>query len=163
MLEAEVLPAWRTRKVKDLTRRDVRDLVEAIADRGSPISANRYLALIRKMLNFAIGRDWLEANPAALIPKPGAEQSRERVLTERRDPDRVGRLRCGTSGDVRVDALEARDRPAWRRTRTTSVDGGRRSRRWLDNDSPVRDEEQTPPSRAALNARDQHLECVAAI
>jgi integrase len=82
MLEADVLPTWRTRKVKDLARRDVRELIEAIADRGSPIAANRCLALVRKMLNFAIGRDWIEANVASLLTKPGAERSRERVLDD---------------------------------------------------------------------------------
>lgn len=82
MLDADVLPAWKTRKVKDLTRRDVRDLVEAIAERGSPITANRCLALVRKMLNFAIERDWIEANVASRIAKPGAERSRDRVLSD---------------------------------------------------------------------------------
>ena len=74
-------PRWRHRKVKDLTRRDVRDLIEAIADRGAPIMANRTLALVRKMLNFGIERDWIDANPAALLKKPGVEHSRDRVLT----------------------------------------------------------------------------------
>lgn len=82
ILDADLLPAWRSRKVKDISRREVRELVEAIADRGAPIMANRTLALIRKMLNFAITRDWIEANPAARIPKPGAERSRERVLSD---------------------------------------------------------------------------------
>lgn len=81
-LEAEIKPAWKTKRVKDLTRRDVRELIEGIADRGSPISANRCLAVVRKMLNYAVSKDWLDANPAALIPKPGAERSRERVLTD---------------------------------------------------------------------------------
>ena len=81
ILEADLLPAWRSRKVKEITRREVRELVEAIADRGAPVMANRTLALVRKMLNFAITRDWIDANPAARIPKPGAEQSRERVLS----------------------------------------------------------------------------------
>jgi integrase len=80
-LDAEVLPAWRARKVRDLTRRDVRVLIEGIADRGAPISANRCLALVRKMLNWAVSKDWIDANPAALIQKPGAEHSRERVLS----------------------------------------------------------------------------------
>jgi integrase len=79
-LNVDVLPVWRTLKVKDLTRRDVRTLIEAIADRGAPIAANRVLALVRKMLNFAVQRDWIDANPAALISKPGAERSRDRVL-----------------------------------------------------------------------------------
>ena len=75
------MPRWRTRKVKDITRRDVRALVETIAERA-PIMANRTLALIRKMFNYAIGADWIEANVASLIPKPGREQSRDRVLSE---------------------------------------------------------------------------------
>lgn len=59
----------------------MRALVETIAERA-PVMANRTLALIRKMFNYAIGADWLEANVAALIPKPGREQSRDRVLSE---------------------------------------------------------------------------------
>jgi integrase len=81
-LDAEVLPAWKHIKVQQLTRRDVRSLIEGIAERGSPISANRCLALVRKMLNWAVAHDWLDANPAALIPKPGVERSRDRVLTD---------------------------------------------------------------------------------
>jgi integrase len=81
-LDADVLPAWTHRKVKELTRRDVRELIEGIADRGSPISANRCLALVRKMLNFAIERDWIEANVASRIAKPGTERSRDRVLSD---------------------------------------------------------------------------------
>jgi integrase len=80
-INVELLPRWHARKVKDITRRDVRALVETIAERA-PIAANRTLALIRKMFNYAIGADWIEANVAALIPKPGREQSRDRVLSE---------------------------------------------------------------------------------
>jgi len=81
-LNVEVLPRWRHRKVKELTRRDVRELVEAIADRGAPVQANRVLALISTMLNFAIRRDWVEANVASLIEPPGQERSRDRVLSD---------------------------------------------------------------------------------
>jgi integrase len=65
-----------------LTRRDVRALVEPIADRGAPVMANRVLAVIRRMLNFGVRRDWIEANPASLITKPGRESSRDRVLSD---------------------------------------------------------------------------------
>jgi integrase len=34
------------------------------------------------MLNFAVDHDWIEANPAARIKKPGREISRERVLND---------------------------------------------------------------------------------
>ena len=82
ILNAELLPRWRFRKVKEITRRDVRDLIDAIADRGAPVMANRVLALVRKMLNFAVQRDWIELNPAWKLPAPGEERTRDRVLTE---------------------------------------------------------------------------------
>lgn len=106
MLNAEVLPAWTTRKVRELTRRDVRDLVEAIAERGSPITANRCLALIRKMLNFAISRDWIEANVASLIQKPGTEKSRARVLTD--DEIRLVWAACAGERDAMCALLRLR-------------------------------------------------------
>ena len=81
IINAEVLPRWRHRLIKQLTRSEVRDMVEEIADRA-PIMANRVLALVRKMLNFAAEREWLDANPATLLKKPGVERSRDRVLTE---------------------------------------------------------------------------------
>ncbi|MEO6237026.1 MAG: hypothetical protein ABIQ52_08505, partial [Vicinamibacterales bacterium] len=44
---------WGTRKVKDMKRRDVREALDEITARA-PIMANRRLALVRKMFNFAI-------------------------------------------------------------------------------------------------------------
>lgn len=81
MIDAEILTAWKDTLVTDLTRGDIRALLAGIAARA-PIAANRYLSLIRKMLNFAITIDWLEANPCALMVQPGKETSRERVLTD---------------------------------------------------------------------------------
>jgi integrase len=80
ILDVEVLPKWHDRSVRDLTRRDVRALVERVAERA-PIMANRVLAVVRKMLNFAVDHDWLDANPAARVAKPAPERSRDRVLT----------------------------------------------------------------------------------
>jgi len=51
IVNVEILPRWNDRSVRDLTRRDVRALVEPIADRGRPIMANRTLAVVRRMLN----------------------------------------------------------------------------------------------------------------
>jgi len=81
MLNVEVLPKWKSRRATDITRRDVRALLEPIAKRA-PVVANRCLALVRGMLNFGLRRDWVTANPAALIERPGVERSRDRVLTD---------------------------------------------------------------------------------
>ena len=88
LLTTAILPKWRERSARDLTRRDVRALVDGVVDRGAPVLANRVLALVRKMLNFAVDHDWIEANPAARITKPTREVSRERVLTD----DEIRRL-----------------------------------------------------------------------
>jgi integrase len=82
VLNVDVLPSWKDRSVRELTRRDVRALIAPIVDRGSPIMANRVLAVVRRMLNYGVRNDWLDANPASLIDKPGHEVSRERVLTD---------------------------------------------------------------------------------
>ncbi len=69
------------------------------------------------MLNFAIERDWIEANVASLIQKPGTERSRERVLTD--DEIRLVWAAC-----------EA-ERPAMRallRLRLVTAQRGRRAR-----------------------------------
>jgi hypothetical protein len=67
ILNIDVLPSWKTRSVRELTRRDVRALIAPIVDCGSPIMANRVLAVVRRMLNFGVRNDWLDANPASLI------------------------------------------------------------------------------------------------
>ena len=36
ILNADVLPYWRARSVGELTRRDVRSLIERVSDRGAP-------------------------------------------------------------------------------------------------------------------------------
>jgi integrase len=72
---------WGTRRIKDIKRRDVRELLDEVATRA-PIMANRILALVRKMFNFAIEHEWLETNPCHLVKQPGQEKQRERVLSE---------------------------------------------------------------------------------
>ena len=80
-LRKDVLPVWGKRKAKDITRRDVITLLDAIAERGSPIQANRTLAVIRKMFNFAISRDIVDATPVAMVKAPAKENQRDRVLS----------------------------------------------------------------------------------
>jgi integrase len=75
------LSTWTDRPVASLRRVEVRELLEAIVDRGAPILANRVLALVRKMLNFGLDREWVEANVAAKMPAPSKEHARSRVLS----------------------------------------------------------------------------------
>lgn len=82
VINRELLPVWRHSRARDISRRDVRNLVEAIAERGAPIQANRTLALIRKIYNVGIEREIIESNPCHLLKRPSPERSRDRVLSE---------------------------------------------------------------------------------
>ena len=80
LLKRDALPEWRNIRAADIKRRDVIALVEAKA-KTAPIVANRLLELIRRVYNFAIRRDIVEANPCALVKKPGQEHAKDRVLS----------------------------------------------------------------------------------
>jgi hypothetical protein len=46
VFRVEVLPLWKGRRLSEVTRQDVRGLIDRIAKRGTPVSANRCLALL---------------------------------------------------------------------------------------------------------------------
>jgi len=82
LLRRDVLPFWSTRPVREITRPDVIELIDRVADRGARIHANRVLAAVRVLFNWALSRGVIEASPAAGVKAPGAEAVRERVLSE---------------------------------------------------------------------------------
>lgn len=77
-LEMHVLPAWRDRKIVDIRRADVRDLLERLEGAVLP---NRVLTLVKTIFRFALSRDWIDVSPAEGIRKPQVEQERDRVLS----------------------------------------------------------------------------------
>ncbi len=77
-----VLAKWRGRRVQDIARRDVIELLDEISDRGAPIMANRTLAAIGRLFNWCKERDILAVSPCENVKGPGAERSRERVLSD---------------------------------------------------------------------------------
>lgn len=81
-IRQDLLPRWGGLPPGEITRADVLDLLHHIRDeRSAPIQANRRLALIRKMFNFAGELEIVESNPAAGISRPAPERVRDRVLS----------------------------------------------------------------------------------
>lgn len=78
----ELIPAWGSRPITEITRRDVRDLIDGIADRGAVVMARRVHAKLHRLFAWAVGRDILTVSPMTGLPKPGSETSRDRVLTD---------------------------------------------------------------------------------
>jgi integrase len=82
ILKKDILPRWGKMKAKDIQKKDVIELLDTILERGSPIIANRTLACIRKMFNWAHSRDLLDSSPCLNIKAPSREARRDRVLTK---------------------------------------------------------------------------------
>jgi integrase len=79
-LARDVYPKLGELRPSEIARLDVVDLLNGIYDRGAPVTANRTLALIRKMLNWAVSEGYLDTNPAQGVAKRAKEEPRTRVL-----------------------------------------------------------------------------------
>ena len=69
LLNQHVLPRWRRRLVKDVTRRDMLDLLDGIVEGGRPVAANRTLTAVRKMFNWAMERDIIASSPCTGVSR----------------------------------------------------------------------------------------------
>jgi integrase len=81
-LEHDALPKWRNRPIASISRRDVIDLVDRIIARGAEVQANRTLARLRALFNWAVEKDRLLASPVARMKLPTQEYARDRVLSD---------------------------------------------------------------------------------
>ena len=82
ILQKDALPRWRDRPIASITRRDVLELIDAIGARGAEIGANRMLARLRALWNWAIEKDRAAQSPLSLMKAPTKERPRDRVLSD---------------------------------------------------------------------------------
>jgi integrase len=95
-LEWNVLPAWRGRPIANITRRDAIGLIDGLVERGVEIQANRTLARLRALFNWAIEKDRILASPIAHMKPPTKERARDRALSD--DEIRLFWLACDEIG-----------------------------------------------------------------
>lgn len=81
-LDRHVVSEWGERDIHDITKRDVIDLLDGIADTGRIITANRVRAYLNKFLNWCVERDILATSPAIGVKPAAKESSRDRVLSD---------------------------------------------------------------------------------
>ncbi|MER8902274.1 integrase arm-type DNA-binding domain-containing protein [Mesorhizobium sp. C277A] len=128
----EINPHWGKKGVHDITKRDVLDLLDAVIDRGSPVTANRIFATLRRFFGWLIERDILKASPCAGMKKPTPETSRERILTS----DEIKLFWQATEG------FDHPFGPMWRLLlltgqRRNEIAGMKRGELALDDDAPA--------------------------
>ncbi len=77
-----VAPIFGRRPFAEITRSEVRAFVDGLSAKGlGPSSVNHAGAIVRALLNFAVFKEWLQANPALGVATPFQAPSRDRVLT----------------------------------------------------------------------------------
>lgn len=79
MLRREFVPHLGRTKIRDVTRKQVLALLDDKA-KTAPVQANRLLAVIRKMFNFCVEREIIDATPLVQIKRVAKETPRERSL-----------------------------------------------------------------------------------
>ena len=90
------LKAWHYRPIAEIKGREIRELIRAKAQ-TAPISSNRLLSFVKRVFRWAAAQEYIDADPAAAVDKPGKEQARDRYLTE--DEVRLVWLGCEELGD----------------------------------------------------------------
>ena len=83
MLRREIGKPWAGRSIHEIGKRDVIEIVTAIAQRGAPAAANKTLKSIKTYMNWCVGQAILEKSPADGIPFPSKEIARDRILSDK--------------------------------------------------------------------------------
>ncbi len=81
LLANHVHPTWGDRAAASITRRDVRDLLDQLAE-TIPVGVNRVVATVRKIFNWAVENDHLPTAPTQGVRAPAPETRRDRVLSD---------------------------------------------------------------------------------
>ena len=80
-IRLHVLPFLGRHQLDQITKADLMRVIDRVADQGKLTQANRVRAFVVRFFNFATERDLLTASPAATLPRPTLEVSRDRVLS----------------------------------------------------------------------------------
>lgn len=85
IFENDVIPRWKKKLLSEVTRADVVAILDTVEDRASPYRANRVLAAIRKMFNWAVSRGLIVVSPIVRDMAREGEVARDRFLS----PDEI--------------------------------------------------------------------------
>ncbi len=82
VIRKELDPVLGRMLAKDVSRADIRELLEKIVKRPAPSKANATHTIVRKLFNWALSQDLVERNPCHGLPRPAKVRQRHHVLSE---------------------------------------------------------------------------------
>lgn len=78
---SDLVSGWTDRPLAQISKRDVLDVLDTLTAADKPVMANRTLSYLRLLFKWSVEREIIKADPTTGIKKPGAETSRNRVLS----------------------------------------------------------------------------------
>lgn len=81
ILSYDVIPHWGSRKVADITRRDIKLLLNGVKARA-PVTANRVYSALSRLFGFCVESGIIDNSPFTHVKKPIKEIPKSRVLTD---------------------------------------------------------------------------------
>jgi integrase len=81
ILQRELVPAWRGRRIQDITKRDIIALIDTI-DQRAPAMARRTFAIIRAFFGWCLDKDIVSSSPCTGLKPPSKPRYRDRVLSD---------------------------------------------------------------------------------
>jgi integrase len=82
IIDHDLLPAWRGRRIDAITKRDVIALLDGICDRGARAKAGLVYTYLSRFFKWCTGRGVVTSSPMNGLEPPGKIESRDRVLTD---------------------------------------------------------------------------------
>ena len=82
LIECDMLPAWRGRRIDTIAKHDVLMLLDATIDRGAPAKARRVYVHAHRLFKWCAGRGLIDVNPMVGLEAPASGSSRSRVLSD---------------------------------------------------------------------------------
>jgi integrase len=82
LLRLYVLSRWSDRPARNISRAEVREMLDRLMADGTPVLANRVHSITRKFFGWAAEHEIIPASPVAGLKAPAVEKSRDRVLTD---------------------------------------------------------------------------------
>lgn len=102
-LRLHILPKFGTRRLCDITTRDVQMYIAQIKTSHSPATANRHLALLSKMFKMAMTWERIDRNPCVGVAKFREPQGRTETLS----PDDLQKMLKAMESETNVQAVAA--------------------------------------------------------
>jgi len=82
MLKREILPAVGAMKANEVSKRDIIQIIDAVAGRGARYRSNRVFALVRSIYRWGVAEDLVNSDPTQGVCPRTVERPRERVLAD---------------------------------------------------------------------------------